>query len=44
MHGLYKIQKDIVDNYPPFSPILHAINTPTYKLAKLCVPILKSLT
>ena len=28
----------------PFQPILSAINTPTYKLAKFLVPILKSLT
>ena len=28
---------------PPFWPILLAINTPTYKLAKFLVPILKSL-
>ena len=36
--------KDIVDNCPPFWPILSANNTPTYKLAKFFVPILKSLT
>ena len=44
MYGLCKVHKDIVDNCPPFRPILSAINTPTYKLAKFLVPILKSLT
>ena len=44
MYGLCKVQKDIIDNSPPFRPILSAINTPTYKLAKFLVPILKSLT
>ena len=42
--GLCNIHKDIIDNCPPFPPILSAINTPTYKLAKFLVPILKSLT
>ena len=44
MYGLCKAHKDINDNCPPFRPILSAINTPTYKLAKFLVPILKSLT
>ena len=44
MYGLRKAHKDIIDNCPPFRPILSAINTPTYKLAKFLVPILKSLT
>ena len=44
MYGLSKVYKDIIDNCPPFRPILSAINTPTYKLAKFLVPILKSLT
>ena len=43
MYGLCKVHKDI-DNCPPFRSILSAINTPTYKLAKFRVPILKSLT
>ena len=43
MYGLCKVHKDIIDNCPPFRPILSAINTPTYKLAKFLVPILKSL-
>ena len=41
-HGLRKVHKDI--NCPPFRPILSTINTPTYKLAKFLVPLLKSLT
>ena len=32
------------NNCPLFRPILSAINTPTYKLSKFLVPILKSLT
>ena len=44
MYRLCKVHKDIVDNCPPFRPILSAINTPTYKLTKFLVPILKSLT
>ena len=44
MHGLFKIHKDIIDNWLPFRLILSAINTPTYKLAKFLVPILKFLT
>ena len=44
MYGICKVYKDIIDNCPPFWPNLSAINTPTYKLAKFLVPILKSLT
>ena len=44
MYGLCKVHKDIIDNCPPFQPVLSVINTPTYKLAKFLVPILKSLT
>ena len=43
MYGLCKIQKDI-DNCLPSRPILSAINTPTYELAKFLVLILKYLT
>ena len=42
MYGLRKVHKDIIDNFPPFRPIFSASNTPTYKLAKFLVPILKS--
>ena len=44
MYGLCKVHKDIIDNCPRFRPILSAINTPTYKLAKFFVPILRSWT
>ena len=42
--GFCKVHKDIIDNYPPFRPILLAINTPKHKLAKFTVTTLKSLT
>ena len=41
--GLGKVYKDIVDNCPPFRPILSSSNTPNYKLAKFFIPILKPL-
>ena len=44
MYRLYKVHKDIIDNCLPFGPVLSAINTPTYKLPKILVRILKSLT
>ena len=44
IYGLCKVHKDIIDNCPSFRPILSVVNTPTYKLAKFIVPILKSLT
>ena len=42
MYGLYNVYKDIIDKCPPFRPIFSAINTPTCKLAKFLVLILKS--
>ena len=44
MFGLCKDHKDITDNCLSFLPILSAVNTPTYKLAKFLLPNLKSLT
>ena len=44
LYGLCNVHKDIIDNCLPFRPILSAINTPTYKLAKFLVLIVKSLT
>ena len=44
MYRLGKVHKDINDNYPPFRHILSADTTPTYKLIKFPVPILKSLS
>ena len=34
----------LINNIPQFRPILSAINTPVYKLAKYLVPILSLLT
>ena len=44
MHGNCKVHKQQVDDCPPFRPILSALQTPTYNLAKLSVPILNPLT
>ena len=44
MYGPCKVQKDIIDNCPPFQPILPPVNTPVCKLAKFLEPILRSLT
>ena len=39
-----KFYKTVINNIPQFRPILWAINTPVYKLAKYLVPILSPLT
>ena len=44
MYGSCKVHKKCVDGCPPFRPILSALQTPTYKLAKYLVPILELLT
>ena len=44
MYGLAKVQKIFGDGFPSFRPILSAIGTPTYKLAKFLVLKLKLLT
>ena len=44
MYGSCKVHKKYVDGSPPFRPILSALQTPTYKLAKYLVPILEPLT
>ena len=44
LYGLEKVHKQPVNNCPPFRPILSAIGTPTYNIAKFLVPILKPLT
>ena len=44
MYGLAKVHKTVTDGLPSFRPILSAIGTPTYKLAKFLVPILEPLT
>ena len=44
LYGSCKIHKGIQGQAPPFRPILSAIGTCTYKLAKFFVPILKEYT
>ena len=44
MYGLAKVHKIVTDGLPSFRPILSAISTPTYKLAKFLVPVLEPLT
>ena len=44
LHGLAKIHKALEDGTPSFRPILSAIRTPTYNLAKFCDQLLKPLT
>ena len=44
LYGLAKVHKPVVGNCPSFRPILSAIGTSTYNLAKFLVPILKPLT
>ena len=43
LYGSTKIHKPIIDNCPSFRPIISAIGTPIYNLAKFLVPILSSL-
>ena len=44
MYGLAKVHKTVTDGLPSFRPILSAISTPTYKIAKFLVLILEPLT
>ena len=44
MYGLAKVHKTVTDCLTSFRPILSAIGTRTYKLAKFLVPILEPLT
>ena len=46
LYGLCKVHKGVGPDgdSPPFRPILSAINTPSYKIAKFLVPMLSSLT
>ena len=39
-YGLFKVHKQLVDNCPPFRPIMSSIKTPTYNLAKFLIPLL----
>ena len=44
LYGLAKVHKQLINNCPPFTPILSAIATPAYNIAKCLVQILKPLT
>ena len=44
MYGLAKVHKPLKNGIPSFRPILSAIGTPTYALAKFLVPMLSPLT
>ena len=44
MYGSAKVHKFVTDSLPSLRPILSTIGTPTYKLAKLLVPMLEPLT
>ena len=44
LYGSCKVHKASVGNGPPFRPIFSALITPTYKLGKFLVAILKPLT
>ena len=44
MYGSSKIHKPLVNAFPNLRPILSALNTDTYKWAKLFVPLLRHLT
>ena len=44
LHSLCKVHKQLLDNCPPFGPIMSAIKTPTYNLAKILVPLQDLIT
>ena len=44
LYGLCKIHKSLINNCPPFRPILSAVKTPSYNIAKYLVPILEPIT
>ena len=44
LYKLCKVHKTITDIFPPFRPILFAIGTPSYKLAKFLVAKLSLIT
>ena len=44
IYGILQVHKQQVNYCPPFRPILSALQTPTYNLAKILVPILSPLT
>ena len=44
LYGLSKVHKPLVDNLPKLRPIISAIGTPAYKLAKFLVSLCPDLT
>ena len=44
LYGLCKVHKQLVDNCPPFRPIISAIKTPTYNPGKFLVSLLEPIT
>ena len=44
LYSLAEVHKKLIDGFPTFQPILATIETPTDKIAKFFVPILKDLT
>ena len=44
LYGNCKVHKQLVDNCPPFGPIMSAIKTPSYNLAKFLVLLLEPIT
>ena len=44
LYGSAKVHKSLINGLPPFRPILSAIGTPTYKLAKFLVLVLSDIT
>ena len=42
--AILKIHKPVLNNLPKFRPILSAINSPGYNIAKFLIPILELLT
>ena len=44
LYGLCKTHEKVLDKCPPFRPILSAIKTPSYNLAKFLVPLIEPVT
>ena len=44
LYGSAKVHKPLINGLPPLRPILSAIGTPRYKLAKFLVPLLYDIT
>ena len=44
LYALCKVHKQLVDNCPPFKPIMSAVKTTTCNLGKFLIPLPESLT